>query len=280
MNRRLLLLGAALILTGLAGLLPRLAPEGVATIPQLLTGMLVVGAGLSALRFAGRPLLWTCLVAITAILLFGFVEMFRNMSNLKSYGFFMVCNIFLMELGAPILWGSAKARRAEPGSLPAQKAGRLSAGAVQLGFVFMFAAEVHRFSQFPFFDQSQSPGAAALDALMRLSEVAERILLLWAAIESVRTAVDDEGIARRAARIDRLMGGWLFVGALHAILSHGHALVLSMGSASVLTTYVWRSAALLLLSYGGALAVSNRLAVRNAGPDTVATGNPLSGAEA
>jgi hypothetical protein len=61
--------------------------------------------------------------AMTAVLLFWTVDMFQQMSNLKSYGFFVVCSILLLDLGPPVLWGSAKARRALPGSLPESLSG-------------------------------------------------------------------------------------------------------------------------------------------------------------
>jgi len=87
-------------------------------------------------------------------------------------------------------------------------------------------------------------------------------------------------ILRRAVRINRLMGGWLLLAGLTAILGQVQARLAGAQSSSNMDLYVWRSAVLLLLTYAGALAVSNRLAVRNPGPGTVARSTPVSGAEA
>jgi hypothetical protein len=257
---------------------------------QITICIIVVLAGFSALWLSRRPgtigsiklFLGSAVLAMTLILFLGFVEMFQQMSNLNSYGLFHVANTFLLYLGAPVMWGAALARRVDPRSLEAQKAGRISAGAVQLGFVFLFASEMHRFAQFPSSFNQSGPGAAtAFYALMQLSEIAERILLLWASIVSVRTAVDDETILRRAERIHRLLGGWLLLGALTAILANGFSLAsASWAGSSLLTRYVWRSAVLIPLTYAVALAVFRRLTVRKAGPDTVGDGKAMSGVEA
>jgi hypothetical protein len=287
---RLPLLGAVLLVGGLGGLARQVAPEGLEYIAQIIICLAVIVAGLSALRVWRRPaavgivklFLASDLVAMTLILCLGFVEMFQQMSNLSSYGLFQVVNTLLLYLGAPVLWGAALARRDAPGSLEAQKLGRLSAGAVQLGYVFLFAAEAHRFAQFPSsFNQSGAGAAAAFYALMQLSELAERILLLWASIVSVRTAVDEETIVRRAVRINRLLGAWLLLGGLTLILSHAFSLASSgwLGS-SPLSAFIWRGAMKLPLTFALAQGVFLRLTVRKAGPDTVGDGKPVSGVEA
>ncbi len=287
-GRRLPLIGGVLLIGGLGGLVPKVAPEGRMYVAQVLICVAVVVAGFAMLGLWRRPgiggivnlFLTSTALATTLILLLGFVEMFQQMSNLKSYGLFQVVNTLLIYLGAPVLWGAALARRGSPGSLEAQKLGRLSAGAVQLGFVFLFAAESHRLSQFGLSDMSSgSTAAGAFYALMQLAELAERILLLWASVVSVRTAVDDETIVRRAVRINRLLGGWLLLGALTMILSHAFSLASSgwVGS-SPLSAFVWRSAVLLPLTFALALGVFFRLTVRNGGPVTVGQSNPASGA--
>jgi hypothetical protein len=285
-NRRLPLLGAALLIGGIVGLC---VEPGVwfAYLPQIGLCLIVILAGLSALRLSRREpsvgtatlFLWSGVLAIFVVLLFGFVEMIQQMANLKSYGFFAIIQTLLMILGAPVLWGAALARRADPGSLPAQKAGRMSAGAVQLGFCFLFAAEVHRFSQFRFTEQMGSSASAAVFALFQLTDLVERVLLLWASVESVRAAADDAVILRRAERIHRIMGGWLILSAVTAVLGHLRYFLTS-SSKPEMTVYVWRSAVLLLLTFGVAVAVFNRLTVRKAGLDTVANGKATSGVEA
>jgi hypothetical protein len=285
-NRRLPLLGAALIIWGIVGLWVERG-AGFAYIPQIGLCLIILLAGLSALRLSRREtsvgtatlFLWSGVLAIFALLLFGFVEMIQQMANLKSYGFFAIIQTLLMILGAPVLWGAALARRADPGSLAAQKTGRLSAGAVQLGFCFLFAAEVHRLAQFRFTEQMGSAASAAVYALFQLVDVGERVLLLWASVESVRAAADDAVILRRAVRIHRIMGGWLILGVAAAVLGNLRY-YLTSSSTPGMTVYVWRSALLFLLTFGVAVAVFNRLTVRKPGLDTVANGKATSGVEA
>ena len=136
-NRRLPLLGAALIVGGIVGLC--VEPWWFAYIPQIGLCLVVILAGLSALWLSRREtsvgtatlFLWSGLLAISVVLVFGFVEMFQQMSNLKSYGFFAIIQTLLMILGAPVLWGAAfdgfpRARIADafrPQELPAAGTG-------------------------------------------------------------------------------------------------------------------------------------------------------------
>jgi hypothetical protein len=293
MNRRLLLTGVALILGGAVGVSPLVAAWRTQSLPQFAVGLSIVLSGLVAVLLSRRNAEGRLVAvfhrfaigALAVTLLSGFIEMFSQSVRMDSWTFFYIVNTLLISLGAPFLWGAALARRQEPGSLAAQKAGRLSAGAVQLGFIFLFAAEVRMLERFGNIGRSGAGLESALFALNQLVTLVERILILWASIESVRTAVDEEVIVRRAVRINRLMGGWLLLVGLSIILSHAHARVAYPGSMSLtegysMTRAVWRSAALLLLTFAGALAEFCRLTVRNAGPVTVATGNSASGAEA
>ncbi len=281
------------MLAGGLGASPLVAPVGLQSIPHFAVCLAFLMSGVFAVLLYRRngegPLvkvLHRAVIGSLAVaLLSGFVEMFPLSTNMKSWTFLYIANTVLIWMGAPFLWGAALARRQEPGSLAAQKAGRLAAGAVQVGFVFLFAAEVRMLERFGNFGRTGAGLENALYALVQLVNLGERILILWASIESVRAAVDDEVIVRRAVRINRLMGGWLLMVGLSLILSHLHARVAYPGSMSVPEGYsvgraIWRVAVELLLTVAGAQAEFCRLTVRNPAPGTVARSTPVSGAEA
>jgi hypothetical protein len=288
MSRRLPLIGVGLLFIGLIWSVPRLLRTGSLSVGQDLACVGLVASGLAAIWVWRRPrmpsvrtFLWLTYGTMTVVLLSGFVEMVRVTTKLDSLTFFHIVSSLLIFAGGPAMWGAALARRAESGSPAAQKAGRMAAGAVQVGFMFLFAAEVRMWDQLGMLSSTGSGAASAAYVLLRLTQLAERILLLWASIDSVRTAVDDEVIVRRAVRINRLLGGWLLLGALSILLSmlHGHFVSPSQGPPGEFV-HLWRGSALILLTFAGTLAVFHRLTVRNAGPDTVTSGNSASGAEA
>jgi hypothetical protein len=127
---------------------------------------------------------------------------------------FLPTSALLSSIAAPILWGSALARRENPASLPLQKLGRISAGVIQLSFVFQFVAQVPQARGFASMGSSVDPSFV----IWSLGEVVGNLILLWATIEALRTNPDESAVRFRAERTHKLMRVWLGVFAGVAIV--------------------------------------------------------------
>lgn len=133
--------------------------------------------------------------------------------------FFMISYIgrLLHTFASPALWGTALALGEDPTSDRLQKTLRQAAGVTQLGFVFVFIGQVPELVNF----SRLSPTLAARGAAYGLGQtslLAQRLLLLWASIQAVRTS-SDEGVFRlRLRQIRRLMTGWISCAGLTGLL--------------------------------------------------------------
>jgi hypothetical protein len=156
-----------------------------------------------------RALLWATFLAIGGTKIATQLVMIDSTFMWNSTWLFGTASWSMIGFGAPVLWGSALGRREDPENLLAQKAGRLSAGVVQLGFVFLFASEIRTWGMISRMYGSGGFGAAY--GASQAMQIVDRVLLLWASIESVRTAVDADTIRLRAAKIHKLMIWWLLL---------------------------------------------------------------------
>jgi hypothetical protein len=270
------LLGGLLLVEALTATYPSLAQEGIKEIPGIGTGAIPVyyasfvflpalfGAAtlVASRRRSGYPLPaslpWLAALSIIGggfSYLFSLFEYSSRWAVLPMFGY---ASSVLHEMAAPVLWGSALARREEPGNLRAQKVGRISAGLVQLGFVFLFVSELQNYSWFEGRNISD-PGTGAVFALLQGSTLAERLLLLWCSILSVRRAADESLIRLRARKIHRLMSVWMWLVGLSWISSVAYYRLLTPGSEQTSVAYQsWRLALLISIQLSAAFAVAGR----------------------
>jgi hypothetical protein len=260
-DRWLPLLGGLLVVEAVIAVLPSTCREGLAINPfgtgfkyilvyyvicALLPGLLGGATLVASRRPAGRQLpsllIWLAALAILGNgipYLFQLIEYSNRMVFLPFFGYL---SSLLQELAAPALWGAALLRRDEPGNFRLQKLGRVSAGLVQLGFVLLFVSEMQSWSSYGFLNSSD-PGTGAVFALIKVSELAGRLLLLWCSIQSVRSSTDESVIRLRARKIHQLMTAWMWLMGLTMILWIVYGRLQSQGSAPTALAYeFWRGA--------------------------------------
>ena len=149
--------------------------------------------------------------AVVALIICHFFTQFGSWGSISAILIFFPLGSLLFSTAVPLLWASALIRADHPEDAALQKFGRVGAGLVQLGFVLQFVAHVEWIRRFGVSGDFRSPYAAAY-AVASTTEIVEHLLLLWASVESVRTAHELETVRTRAARIHRLMKAWLLVG--------------------------------------------------------------------
>ena len=104
---------------------------------------------------------------------------------------------------AAALWGSAAARADDPGDARCRHFARSSACFLLLGLVILLLPDAWLMSLgigFEFWKK-----ASAWDALYYFEHAAERLLLFWSCVETLRSAKDPELTVPRALRVERLM---------------------------------------------------------------------------
>jgi len=215
-DRWLLFVGIALLVEAAVGFLPAVRDAGPGELSQFVQSACAAAAGGATLMAARRraspeilrAFLWIAFIAlgglkVSVYLSYGFDSVLRNSSILLSNASWS-----MLGFGAPILWAAALARTDNPGDAVTQKVGRIAGGLIQLGFVLLFASEATTWATFMRF---RGTGLMPFGGygFWQAIQVADRVLLLWASIESVRTDADEETLRQRAARIHRLMGWWL-----------------------------------------------------------------------
>lgn len=124
---------------------------------------------------------------------------------------------FLQAFAGPALLGTAITLRENPGSARLQKSFRVAAGGIQLGFVFIFVGYFRELAYVNSLSNSQN-ASSAVYALHQISLLAERLLLLWASIQALRTAAEESVVRLRARQIQRLMFAWIGCVALSDLL--------------------------------------------------------------
>lgn len=210
-DRFLPLLGVALIVEALLAFSPWISTQGQvegpvglaffyltsAALPALLGAMTLMGlrrpsTGVRTMRFA--------YVVVAGLLLISSAWIFTSAYFRALYLCYPI-SALLAGLGVPALWGSAIVRISDPGNAELQKLGRISAGLVQVGFVFQFFSRLQSWGM-----MGQQSGIVVLQSLL---DVAENVLLLWASVDALRTPKDVGDVHRRAFRIHRLMQCWL-----------------------------------------------------------------------
>ena len=218
-NRGFGILAAALLVEACLGLLPsfsaQAAPdaEGNLLIVAVLTHALLPAAlGIFMLasirKEAFLPIaVRAAFVTIVGIVVWGLVPQLVLLESLRGSFAFQPASLLLMSLGAPILWASALVRKDHPGDPALLKFGRISAGMIQLGFVFQCAVRVRSWGMMGVSGNFTDSAAAGgiLFALASLLDIAADLILLWASIEGVRTPIDEDTVRRRAERTHRLM---------------------------------------------------------------------------
>jgi hypothetical protein len=224
LDRWLPFVGIALLIEASLGFLPAIRKGGSGDIGLLFQSACAAAAGGATLLAARRrnapeilrAFLWVAFLALGTLKVSVYLVYGISAALVNAWVILSNASWSLIGIGAPILWGAAVALRDDPGSATAQKVGRIAAGVVQLGFVLLFASELNSWGMFwRYASFGSTPGFGSYGVWQAL-QLADRILLLWASIESMRTPVDDETVRRRAARIHRLMGWWLLLSMLSA----------------------------------------------------------------
>jgi hypothetical protein len=286
-DRWLPFVGVALLVEAALGFLPHVRQADSGALPQIVNAVCSAMAGGATLIAARRrsateirAFLWITFIALGGLHLAAYAASGKLESYmLTSHFIFGNASWSLIGCGAPILWGTALARLEDPGNPSLQKLGRIAAGLVQLGFVFLFASEVGMWGRFG--SSAFGSGAAAYGASQAL-QVADRVLLLWCSIDSVRTAVDDDMTRRRASRIHRLMSWWVLLSLLANIFSQ---IVMQMqtGSPNSIQSYLHTFVRMLIyqtIVIAATLAVALHFQTKRTGYKSDAPANPWTGAEA
>jgi hypothetical protein len=129
-----------------------------------------------------------------------------------AFLYFQVPAMLFTALGAPLLWGAARALRRNPTEPKDVRRGRIGAGLALAGFVCMVVQQApYLYSvsrELPKFALSL-PGWYGL--LMSLLHLGEQILLLWGSVEMLRRISDETVGVLRMGRVHRLMVGWIVV---------------------------------------------------------------------
>jgi len=146
------------------------------------------------------------LAAVLIVNAFIYLSAFRSFRGLSLH-YFNVPAMVLMGVGGTLLWSAALARREQPDHPRLERLGRIGAGIAQLGFVFAFIQEI------PSMGRTLSmSGATGFDAstfaMYSMVRMVVRILLLWASVEMMRTASDEDVIRRRLSKVHHLMTAW------------------------------------------------------------------------
>lgn len=289
MDRWLPFVGAALLVEAAVGFLPNVRIPGPNDIPHLVNAgcaAAVGGATLLAARRRRSPeilraFLWMPFLAIGAMKLGVYLGYGVSIFMSNSSFMFGTASWSMIGFGAPVLWGSALARRDDPGNLLAQKAGRIAAGLVQVGYVFLFASEVRTWGMYASMGGSFGGGAAAAYGMSQALQTVDRVLLLWATVDSVRTAMDDDLIRRRAQRIHKLMSWWILLSLLSSGLSQVVTQMTTGSSTSIhQPSFILQFLISTTITLAAMMAVLLHFQSKRAGYNSDAPPNPLTGAEA
>ena len=283
-ERQLPLLGILLLVEAALAALPPMATlavkgtgsfPGVSWLPFVL-GHLVFPGVLGALvvamhrRTTGTALLpWASLIAIA-----GNEMSLTGWAYLGTPRTLALCepiSSLLLSVALPVLWGSALVRLRDPGNPSLQSTGRKAAGLVQLAFIFRFAA---RFQFLGSVGSFSSINAGY--AVWSLVEIVESLILLWASVESVRSAPDADAVRDRAARIHKLLRVWLVVIFLGSTVTNVLQLVASSDPVLGLAYQMLTLVTFLTLTVTAAAAVTRHCRARIAGVQFPAS-DPLTG---
>jgi hypothetical protein len=231
-RRASIVLGSALVLEGWLGFMLRLStlwddkrhPEPLylavltEAIPPAVLGLLLL-VSVWKPRFIPRATR-AGFSTIVALIVPSFFAQFLYWGHGSGLFLFSPLASIVTTLGVPFLWASAILRTEHPGDAGLQKVGRIGAGLVQLGFVLQFVALAGYWRTFGY-EEGRMTLAGVLFSLASVMEIGESLLLLWASVQSVRTAPEDAVIQDRAVKIHRLMKIWVLVslatGLLHAL---------------------------------------------------------------
>lgn len=290
MDRWLHLVGIALLVEAAVAFLPNVRDPGSNKFALVAHSACVAVAGGAALITARRrsspdvirAFLWICFLAIGGMTIAGSLGLVNSDYALRNSSYiFGTASWSMVVFGAPVLWGAALARRDVPSDLPARKAGRIAAGVVQLGFVFLFVSELRTWGMMGYLGGSSYVSTAAASyGISQATHLADRILLLWATVESVRTPVDEETVVRRAVRIHKLMSWWILISLLSSVLGQLAQQMQMSGNFQAAPAYFLRVLMFKTLALAAMMAVTLHFTVRKRSVESVVSGNPRSGAEA
>jgi hypothetical protein len=217
-RRGFAILGVALLVEAGLGLLPSSAQAGpdadgnLLVLAVLTHALLPAALGIFMIASSRKEAFVSIavrasFVTIVGIVVSGVVPQLERLDSLRGSFAFQPASLLLMSLGAPILWASALVRKDHPGDPALLKFGRISAGLIQLGFVFQCALRLRTWAMMGRSGGISDPASTAgvLLALASLLDIAGDLLLLWASIEGVRTSTDEDTVRRRAERTHRLL---------------------------------------------------------------------------
>jgi hypothetical protein len=268
-DRWLPLLGCALILEALLCFTPRISSPGRTDTPGLGSAGLTLFWGCNALlpgllgvlslatrRWAvnGTALARLAMATLLGVELVSIYWIFGGSSGVLQA--FHPISWLLIGTTAPLLWGTALARRQQPGDLRLRKLGRIFAGLIQLGFVPQFIARIGTWDLYGIMEARTSSFSAAAGALGWLLQTASDVLLLWATFESVRTAFDENDVRRRAERIHQLMRRWVALAPFSWILFTFSYQNLDLSD--VVSYELWRAGLFISVTTTAAFAVARR----------------------
>lgn len=174
---------------------------GYASIPALFGIVTLLALRIPRMTGAARALGFVAMLGME-------VSMFSSWVSTPfgpTFAIFHILSAVLISMATPLLWGSALARLENPGNLLLQKAGRMAAGVIQLGFVFRFVARIRNSGFYGSMGSSVDPSTA----IWMLGDLVESLILLWATVESLRAVPDDESVRDRAAKVHKLMRAWV-----------------------------------------------------------------------
>lgn len=218
LTRRLCFLGGALLVEAGLGFLSAFR-SGTDEIGQIAQSACAGAAGAVALMAARRraspgllrALPWIAFGALGALKVATYLPYWLYPAYRDFWMMLVNASWSMLGMGAPVLWGTALARRNDPGNEAARKLGRIAAGGVLLGFVLLLIYEGFSWYSMSALQNMMFDGVFAISPAIQLPD---RLLLLLAAIESIRPFSDEGTVRRRASRIHRLMGCWLVLSLL------------------------------------------------------------------
>jgi hypothetical protein len=223
-DRAIPALGAAIVIeAALTAWMP--GTVGVPVLTFLLTALLpaAVGAHMLVCHRRDRFPALSMRLAFAALVGLGVAVVARYLATWHQGSSLFLLQPLAMTLanvGVPLLWGSALARHLHPADASLQKIGRVGAGLIQLGFVFEFVVRLRSWDMMQSMMSGADPAATGLHALSSLLDIAANVALLWASVQAMRTATDDETLLRRVRRTHRLLTWWIVLFPLQVLLFH------------------------------------------------------------
>ncbi len=179
----------------------------------LLQAFLVVLALRSSYPHVARTSITALLLAETAFMVQSYLPMLNGTH--VAFPFLELVGYTLTSVAAPVLWGSAMARRDTPLDDRAARLGRVFAGLAQLGFMLLFCSQIYTYWRNNVADFFSGSWASVL---LSACEVVWRIAVFWCSVEAMRTDLTSDRVRKRARRMVRLLWTWFVLSAFAYVL--------------------------------------------------------------